>query len=215
MENTGISSLLIILTLAASFGIIGGRSLEAVIKALAAQAVLLTLFTLSKGWTTGIQELYFSALLSFVFKVVIFPYILFRVSKRLDVIPGTKSYVSMKMSFVLCAALVILSYTVTGKLLSTSGSVDHALPAGVAMMLIGLFIMMTRKRAITQVVGLLVIENGVFLAAVGATVGMPPVIELGILLDALAGVLIMGILTFRIHRAFATINTENLKKLRG
>ncbi len=215
MSNGGLAGFLIMLTLAASFGIVGGRSLDTVIKAVAVQAVLLAGFTAAQGWMTGIPEIYLAAVLTLVVKAGLMPFILARVAGRVGGGRGVKSYVTVKMSFVICAALVILAYSVTGKMIGRAGIDDQALPAAVAMMLIGLFIMTTRKRAITQVVGLLVIENGVFLAGVGATNGMPPVIELGIMSDALAGVLIMGILAFRINRAFDTIDTENLRNLRG
>ncbi|MDA8440929.1 MAG: hydrogenase [Peptococcaceae bacterium] len=216
MSSSELSNLLITLTLASSFLIIIGRRLDSVIKAAVVQGIVLAIFTAVRGWSTGMHEMYVAAVLTLLVKAGLIPYILNRVARLVDTGWGIKSYVNTKMSLVICVALVIVAYSVTGDMLASGSAVfARALPAALAMMLIGLFIMTTRKRAITQVVGLLVIENGVFMAGVGATNGMPAVIELGVFLDALAGVFIMAILAFRIKRAFATINTENLRSLRG
>jgi hydrogenase-4 membrane subunit HyfE len=91
----------------------------------------------------------------------------------------------------------------------------EALHAGVAMLLIGLLVMTTRKLALMQIAGFIIMENGLFLTGVGTTIGMPLVVELGIFLDMLIGVLIMGMLVFRINRNFDSINTEKLRNLRG
>ncbi len=211
-----LTGFLMTLTLASSFIIVGARRLGSAIRGAVVQAVLLAAVTAVRGWSTGVGEMYLAAGLTLIVKAGLIPYILHKVEVRVGSCPGVKSYVNMKMSFVTCAGLIILSYSATARLVEPGiGVVERALPTAVAMMLIGLFLMMTRKLAINQVVGLLVMENGIFLAAVGATNGMPPVVEVGVFLDVLAGVLIMGILAFRINRAFDTINTEDLRNLRG
>lgn len=216
MDLANLQSALITLTLASCFLIIGGRRLDSVIKAAAIQAVILAGVTIIRGLSTGIDEMYVAALLTLVIKGVAIPYILYKVVAKVGSERGVKSYVNMKMSFVTCAALVIVAFWVSGETIGpAAGMVSRALPAAIAMMLIGLYLMITRKLAINQVVGLLVMENGIFLAGVGTANGMPAVVELGIFLDVLVGVLIMGILVFRISRAFDTINTEYLKNLRG
>ncbi len=213
---SALTGFLITLTLASTFIIVGARRLSAAIRGAVLQGVLLAAVTAVRGWSTGIGEMYLAAGLTLVIKAGLIPYILHKVEARVGACPGVKSYVNMKMSFVACAGLIIVASSTTARLVGPGiGVLERALPTAVAMMLIGLFLMITRKLAINQVLGLLVMENGIFLAAVGTTNGMPPVVEVGVFLDVLAGVLIMGILAFRINRAFDTINTEDLRNLRG
>jgi len=74
--------------------------------------------------------------------------------------------------------------------------------------------MISRKKAITQIMGLLTMENGLFLAAISVTYGMPLIVELGIFFDILMAVLIMGLFAFRINRTFASVDTTILRRLR-
>lgn len=207
---------LITLTLASSFLIIGGRRLKTAIIVAVIQAILLASVTAYLGYITGNHEIYIAVLLTVIVKVLVIPLILNRVVNRVGINREIKSYVNINMSFIISAALVMVAYYTTGKVeILDKGIVTSALPASLAMLLIGLFVMITRKLAIMQIIGLLIMENGLFLAGVGTTNGMPLVVELGIFLDILVGVLIMGILIFRIKQNFDSINTEELKNLRG
>ncbi|MBU7006518.1 NADH-quinone oxidoreductase subunit K [Phosphitispora fastidiosa] len=211
-----VMNLLITFTIATSFMVVGGRRLDTAIKVAVAQAVLLAGVTATLGWATGNKEIYIAALLTVVVKAVIIPYILRKVVGRVVACREVKSYINVKMSFVICAGLIIIAYSVTGRIMGpNAGIISEALPAAISLILIGLFVMITRKLAVMQIMGLIIMENGIFLAGVGTTHGMPLVVELGIFLDVLIGVLIMGILAFRINRSFDTIDTENLKNLRG
>lgn len=207
---------LITLTLASLFMVVGGRRLDTAIKVVVGQAVLLAGVAAILAWATGVNEIYIAVLLTLVVKAGVIPYILKKVVGRVGACREVKSYVNIKMSFVICAGLVIIAYSVTGKIIGSGADfVSTALPAAISMMLIGLFVMITRKLAVMQIIGLIIMENGIFLAGVGTTNGIPLVVELGIFLDILIGVLIMGVLAFRINRTFDTIDTENLKNLRG
>jgi hydrogenase-4 component E len=88
------------------------------------------------------------------------------------------------------------------------------LSVSIAVMLIGLFIMMTRKKALTQIVGLLTIENGVFLSGLSITYGMPLIVEVGIFFDILVAALILGVFVFRINQTFDSINVDALRRLK-
>lgn len=217
-ENTGgpVADALITLVLATSFLIVGGRRVDTAIKVIITQGVLLTAATVTLGLITGGDEVYFAALLTLAVKAVIIPYVLHRVQSRVRTDRETKSFVNIKMSLVICSALVMLAYVVTGHALGNAPTLTAtALPTAVSMMLIGLFIMVSRKLAIMQVMGLLVMENGIYLAGIATAAGLPLVVELGIFLDILVGVLIMGILTFKINQTFDHVDTHNLKNLRG
>jgi hydrogenase-4 membrane subunit HyfE len=113
-------------------------------------------------------------------------------------------------------ALVLIAYYVVGPLHASDDSLTrNALPAALSMLLIGLFTMLIRKQALSQVIGIVAMENGLYLMAVVATRGLPLAVELGLAVDLAVGVLVMGILVRRIHRAFGTINTDHLRTLRG
>lgn len=217
MQNfQGLVNFLITLILATAFLIIIARHFNSVIKAIIIQALLLVTLSITLGWATGIHEMYIAALLTLVVKVGIIPFILNRAVGRVAISTKVESFLSMKMTLLFSVGLVFISYLATGQVIGKgSGLIHEALPAAVALMLIGLFLMMNRKLAIMQIVGFVVMENGIFLAGIGTTNGMPLVIELGIFLDILVGVLIMGVLVFRINRSFDTIDTKNLRNLRG
>ena len=83
------------------------------------------------------------------------------------------------------------------------------------MLLIGLFLMVTRRKAVTQILALLTIENAVFLIALGATTGMPLIVELGISFDVIVAVLVLGVLVHRIADRFESMDVSRLSKLRG
>jgi len=90
----------------------------------------------------------------------------------------------------------------------------NTLAVAIALFLIGFFTMLNRRKALTQVLGLLSLENGLFLAAISLTYGMPLVVELGIFFDVLVAVLILGVLVSRIREAFDSMDVSKLRKLR-
>jgi hydrogenase-4 component E len=206
----------ITLTLATAFLIIGMRRIDSIIRVIIVQGFLLMVLCLVLGWITGIYEMYFAALLTLVVKVGMIPYVLSKVAGKVKICREVKSFINMKMSFLICACLVSVSFFSTSRVIGEgSGLIHEALPTAISLMLIGLFIMMNQKLAIMQIVGFVLMENGLFLAGIGTTNGMPLAIELGIFLDILVGVLIMGVLVFRINRSFDNIDTQNLRSLRG
>jgi hydrogenase-4 component E len=111
--------------------------------------------------------------------------------------------------------LILLSLLVVQPYVRTLRIQEDMLGAAVALVLTGCFLMVSRKRALTQVVGLLVLENGIFLAALTATSGMPLVIEIGIFFDLLMGVFLMGLFVFRIRDTFDHLDVSKLRRLRG
>jgi hydrogenase-4 component E len=115
-----------------------------------------------------------------------------------------------------CCFIVVFTYfsvaTTTG---INSGPVNTQVVNSVSLILIGLFFMISRKKAIGQIVGFLVIENGIFITALFATQGMPFIVDMGILMDVLVGVIIMGMMVFRIDERFGSIDTNKIKDLKG
>ena len=97
----------------------------------------------------------------------------------------------------------------------TVGVTHHVLGAGLSAVMIGLFLMVTRKKAITQILALLIVENAIFLVALGITSGMPLVVELGISFDVMLAVLVLGVLVRRIVDRFESMDVSRLSKLKG
>jgi hydrogenase-4 component E len=115
-----------------------------------------------------------------------------------------------------CLGLTVVGYRVsTGFPEGDRGVSHHLIGVALSMLLIGLFLMVTRKKAITQILALLTVENAVFLVAVGVTPGMPLVVELGISFDVILAVLILGVLVHRIVGRFESMDVSRLSKLKG
>ncbi|KUO70820.1 MAG: hydrogenase [Desulfosporosinus sp. BRH_c37] len=217
MQNyQGLVNFLITLILAATFIIIMARRFNSIIMAVIIQGLLLAALSTALGWATGIHEMYIAALLTLTVKAGIIPIVLINAVNKVAINREIESFLSMKMTLLIAACLVFISYLATGQVIGKgSGLINEALPVAISLILIGLFLMINLKFPIMQIVGLVVMENGIFLAGIGTTIGMPLVIELGIFMDILVGVLIMGVLVFRINRSFNTIDTKNLRNLRG
>jgi len=217
MQNyQGLVNFLITLILGTVFLIIIARRFNFVTMAVIIQSLLLVALCITLGWATGIHEMYIAALLTLVVKAGIIPFVLKKAVNRVATNREVESFLSMKMTLLFAVFLVFISYLATGHVIGKeSGLIHEALPAAISLILIGLFLMIIRKFPIMQIVGVVIIENGSFLAGIGTTNGMPLVIELGIFMDILVGVLIMGVLVFQINRSFDTIDTKNLRNLRG
>jgi hydrogenase-4 component E len=91
----------------------------------------------------------------------------------------------------------------------------HTLSVAISVFLIGFFMMVNRRKALTQVLGMLTLENGVFLAAICLTYGMPLIVELGVFFDVLVAVLVLGILVYRIRETFESMDVSKMRRLRG
>jgi hydrogenase-4 membrane subunit HyfE len=124
--------------------------------------------------------------------------------------------ISHKLAFLLAAGLALLAYLVAGPIARADVEVaPNALPTAVALLLIGLFTMAICGTALTQVVGLVMAENGIYLAALAVTRGLPLAVELGVAIDVLVGALVMGLVARHLDRTFSTISTGRLRALRG
>jgi len=205
--------------LIATFAVVVRRGFTDWLGAYRYQTVVLALATAVIAYTTGIWEIYVAAALTLVIKAIIIPRVLVRVTRRIkdEFKIETNPYVSLRLSVLISALLVALSYALTQQLLSTS-SLDRVattyLPVSVSLFFIGLFVMVSRRMALNQVVGLLIIENGLFLFTTALTHGVSLIIEIGIFADILVGVVISGILMFRISQTFDTLDIGSLEKLR-
>jgi hydrogenase-4 membrane subunit HyfE len=195
---------------------VAARRLQTAIWLLAAQGILLATTAAVIGLATGAAHVYVAAALTLGIKAVAIPAILFRVLRAVRIRREVELVLSTRAALLVALVCVLLAYRATGTL-HLPGAVpsQHSLPVAVALVLIGLGLMIWRKKALSQIAGLIVMENGVYLAALVATLGLPVAVELGVFFDLLVGVLLLGVFTYRINQTFDTINTDRLRALRG
>ena len=192
------------------------RRLDTAIWLLIGQGVLLAAIGGVIAAATGAVHVYLAAALTLAIKAFVIPVILFRVLRAVHIRREVELVLSTRSALLLAMVGVLLAYRAAGSL-NLPGAVpsQHALPVAVALVLIGLGLMIGRKKALSQIAGLMVMENGVYLAALVATLGLPVAVELGVFFDLLVGVLLLGVFAYRINQTFDTINTDRLRALRG
>jgi hydrogenase-4 component E len=203
-----LGSVLLLLT---CFAIVAQRQLSVCVNIFALQSVFLAITAALVAFLTGIHHIYLAAVLTIVIKVIIIPRVLRQVIERSDVKQETDMYVNVPTAVLICGALVILAVFVVQPFLEPSFLLTRdSLVIALATMLIGFFIMIIRKRAITQVIGFLVMENGLFLGATAAAYGMPLIVELGIFFDVLVGALVFGVYSNQLQDITERTETRGL-----
>jgi hydrogenase-4 component E len=179
------------------------------------QSAVITAEVLATAFREKLPEAYVVGVLVFVIKVIAIPRAFFVLTRRLKTVRDVKASTTPTQSVFIAAAMIYLSYVAVHSYGQAVHVPDDALAAAVALILTGAFLMVSRKKALMQILGLLVLENGIFLAALITTFGMPLVIEIGIFFDILIGLLLMGIFTFRIRDTFDHLDVSKLRRLRG
>lgn len=205
------SSLMLLLGL----GLAWRRRLRAYIAALRWQSIVLAGLIGLVGHFGHDRALYAVAILLFLFKGVAVPALLGRMARRLG--PGDElaPYVAPATSLLISGLLVLFAYAVTRPLVAVSQLPTRAgMPLALALVFVSLLVVISRKKALTQVIGFLMLENGITLLAVLGTYGIPLLVELGVFLDALLGFLVMQIFLYQIHETFESTDVERLRGLR-
>jgi len=198
-----------------SFAMLTQRRILSLINLFAAQGFVLFLSTLLVAWLTGQHHLYGSAALTLALKVIALPWILHRLIRRLNVRWDVETLLNIPTTMLIGIVLVILAFNLAAPISQLAGTVTRAtLGIALASVLLSFLMMITRSKAVPQVVGFLSMENGLFFAATGAVYGMPMVVELGVALDVLVAALILGIFLFEIRERFDSVDTRHLEKLK-
>lgn len=214
-------NLLSILILISSFTLIANKRQNAYISTFRIQSTLLALVSLlvsvrSMLVNKKFDEVIIIFALIVVFKVIIIPMVLKRTSDKVEYTVEKDFFVSIPFSMLICCGLVVLCWYVIYSIAGiTNSDAKNYLVFSMSVVMIGLFFMISRKKAIGQIVGFLVIENGLFLAAMLTTEGMPMFVELGLFFDLLTAFIIMGIFVFKINNTFESIDINKLKNLKG
>lgn len=191
------------------------RRVTSYITAFAGQSVALAATSAMIAYFTGHAELYVVAALLFAIKGVGIPYLLMRMEDRFGAERELRPYVNTSTSLLVGGLLVLLAYIVMRPLVALSDLPTRtSLPLALGLIFVSLFIIISRKKALTQIIGFLMLENGIALLAVLGTFGIPLIVEIGVFLDVLFGFLVMQVFVYQIHETFETIDVEQLNRLR-
>jgi hydrogenase-4 component E len=216
-----------VITLMAAFvlvlqiAMVGQRWLITNIRVFAAQSFLLAGIANTIAYFNHAPHLYAAAFLTFALKAVLLPTVLERLGRKIDVGQEITPLINVPMSVVIAGGLTTVGYLVAQSLhrpeeTASPASLGHnTLAVAVSLFLIGFYMMVTRRKALMQVLALLCLENGLFLAAISLTYGVPMIVELGILFDLVVAVMVLGILVYRIQETLDSMDVSKLSRLRG
>jgi hydrogenase-4 component E len=214
-----ISDLLILCAagmLVTAYLMVGQKALVTAVRLYGFQSLLLGILAATIAISEPRRELFVTAAITVALKAVLIPWFLTRLIDRIGIRREIEPFLNVPTSLLVCLGLTVVGYRVsTGFQQGALGVGHHLIGVALSMLLIGLFLMVTRKKAITQILALLTVENAVFLVAVGITPGMPLVVELGIAFDVILAVLVLGILVHRIVDRFESMDVSRLSKLKG
>jgi len=203
------------LLLLLAFAMLAQRRILSLIHLYTLQGLVLAAAAAVMGHATHQAHLYVSAGLTLVLKVFLIPWILHRVIDRLNVRWDVETLIKIPTTLLAGIVLVIFAFNVAAPIAELSASIARGtLGIALACVLLSLMMMITRSKAVPQVIGFLALENGLFFAATAATYGMPMVVELGIALDVLIGILILGVFLFQIREQFDSLDIRHLEKLK-
>jgi hydrogenase-4 component E len=218
--NTMIT-LMAALVLVLQIATVGQRWLITTIRIFAVQSFFLAAIACTIAFFNQANHLYIAAALTLVLKAMLLPFLLERTVQRVGIRKEIEPLINVPLSLLISGCLTLVGYVVAESFYhpeetSARSALGHnTLAVAIALFLIGFFMMLNRRKALTQVLGLLSMENGLFLAAISLTYGMPLVVEFGIFFDVLVAVMVFGILAYRIGESFDSMDVSKLRRLRG
>ena len=195
--------------------ILASGQLFRAIYAVAAQAVFLSIAGAILGAATGNVDLWVIAGITILIKAVLLPWLLIQVIRRVGIYREIEPVIPINVTLALAAAIVVLSFWLSASLGPVRQAITgNALPVGMALTLLGVLAMASRKKALTQMVGLFAAENGIFFTAMAVSQGMPLIIEIGVILDVVLGALVMSVMVLRV-RSDVDTDISDLESLKG
>src|SRR5512137_1082896 len=208
-------NLLAALLLLIAFAMLTQRRILSLINLFAIQGAVLALSTFVVAFSTNQHHLYYSAGLTLLLKVLVLPWLLHRLIRKLNVRWDVETLINIPTTMLVGIVLVIFSFNLAAPISLMAGTIAKStLGIAMACVLLSFLMMITRSKAVPQVIGFLAMENGLFFAATSATYGMPMVVELGIALDVLVGMVILGVFMFQIREQFDSLDIRKLERLK-
>jgi len=203
------------LLLLIAFAMLSQRRILTLINLFAMQGFILALSIVDSAWISHQYHLYYSAALTLIIKVLILPWLLHRLIRQLNIEWDVETLINIPTTMLIGIVLVVFAFNLALPISQLSGTIlRHTLGIAIASVLLSFMMMITRRKAVPQVIGFLAMENGLFFAATSATYGMPMVVELGIALDVLVGMFIFGIFFFHIRDTFDSLDIQHMEKLK-
>jgi hydrogenase-4 component E len=179
------------------------------------QSVFLSMSILFIGIVSSEFELYISSFLNFLIKVILIPFFLFKVVEKIKLDREVSMYLNITNSLLFSILIVIFAFYISNKIDITGEVIAKQIfPLSLGIIFIGIFIMISRKKALSQIIGFLTMENGILLAGTSLTKGMPMIVEIGVFFDVFVGVLMAGVLIFQIKTTVESIDTSRLSDLK-
>jgi hydrogenase-4 component E len=198
-----------------SFSMLAQRRIVTLVNLLATQGAILCLATVLLAWRTGENHLYLSAALTLALKVILLPWLLHRLIRRLDVYWDTETMINAPSTMLIGLLVVIFAFGLAQPIAALASTATRStIGIAIAVILLSFLTMITRRKAMSQVVGFLSMENGLFFGAMSTTYGMPMVVELGVALDVLVAMLVLGVFFFQIREQFDSLDLHHLETLR-
>lgn len=192
------------------------KRVTALIRAFRLQSAFLFLYALYMALAQKHLELFIVSALVFFLKVAIIPFVLSRIVRRINVQEDLGMAVNSQVSLIIALLLSCLAYLFAHRFITLADPRHfNAFVVSLAAICIGFFIMVCRMKALSQVLGLLAMENGIFLAAAAITAGVPFFVEVAFFFDIFVFVIIVEIFVYRVNRLFTHIDTSKMDSLRG
>jgi hydrogenase-4 component E len=202
------------LVLFTSFIMLAQARVLPLIYAFAWQGMLLAVVTALVAYVSGHPHLYISAAITVALKVFLIPWLLYRLAHQLNIHYDAEPLRHPSLLLLAGAGLVIFSYYVALPIVQRSGlATRNTIAVSIAVVLIGMLLMIARKKAVAQVIGFMSIENGLFFSAVVSTYGMPLIVELGVAFDVLVAAILFGVFFFHMRESFDTLDVDRLTRL--
>jgi hydrogenase-4 component E len=202
------------LVLFTSFIMLAQARMLPMIFAFAWQGMLLAVVTALVALVSGHPHLYISAALTVLLKVFLIPWLLYRLAVKLNIHLEAEAIKYPSLLLLAGAGLVIFSYYVALPIVHLSGlATRNTIAVSIAVVLLGMLLMIARKKAVAQVIGFMSIENGLFFSAVVSTYGMPLIVELGVAFDVLVAAILFGVFFFHMSESFDSLDVDRLTRL--
>ena len=202
--------------LVSTYLMVVAKRMPALIRSFRYQSFFLFLLTLIIAVHEQHMELYIVAALLFILKVGVIPYFLYRIIDDIKPDENLGLFINAQLSLLCALAFMYVSWIFTAFVFSPVSALRAMVPAAAFfMVLVGIFLMVGRMTALAQVVGILAMENGLFLLASTVAGGMPFFVEIAIFFDVFVSVVIMGFFVYRISKLFTHIDVNKLSRLKG
>jgi hydrogenase-4 component E len=214
-------TLMAALVLVLQITMVAQRWLITNIRVFAAQSFLMACIATTIAYFNGATHIYIAAGLTLVFKAILLPVILERLVAKIEIQREIDPFINVPVSIIISGLLTLVGYVVAesfhrpDELVGAASLGHNTLAVAISLYLIGFFMMINRRKALTQVLALLSLENGLFLAAISLTYGMPLIVEVGIFFDVLVAIMMLAILIYRIRETFDSMDVSRLSRLRG